>query len=231
MRGSLEHTGVRLVVPGIIPAHAGLTILRITAVCCARDHPRACGAHDYLMADERGRWGSSPRMRGSLPPPAFCPPAPGIIPAHAGLTNYEDPAAKLPRDHPRACGAHRGDWIIVHDTWGSSPRMRGSLLRKWRNSIATGIIPAHAGLTIDHNSDLQDYRDHPRACGAHHLCAKKHIAKQGSSPRMRGSQMRAGRQRGRDGIIPAHAGLTMSSLSFRNPSGDHPRACGAHGQE
>ena len=31
--------------PGIIPAHAGLTLVRHAAGILARDHPRACGAH------------------------------------------------------------------------------------------------------------------------------------------------------------------------------------------
>ena len=50
----------------------------------------------------------------------------------------------------------------------------------------------------------------------------------GSSPRMRGSlypqiQIQIG-----EGIIPAHAGLTIRQRPARSGTRDHPRACGAH---
>ena len=51
----------------------------------------------------------------------------------------------------------------------------------------------------------------------------------GSSPRMRGSQEEAGARPRRLGIIPAHAGLTGDLLGDDLSTGDHPRACGAHG--
>ena len=86
MRGSRIEFTLFDVVEGIIPAHAGLTehdnLLRDTR----RDHPRACGAHIFWLKNRKPDEGSSPRMRGSLdifPDVCF---APGIIPAHAGLT-------------------------------------------------------------------------------------------------------------------------------------------------
>ena len=112
---------------GIIPAHAGLTICTRASAACCWDHPRACGAHDYLMADERGRWGSSPRMRGSLLIAALQVADAGIIPAHAGLTNLITLQVPPSWDHPRACGAHCASVSQKTGGRGSSPRMRGSL--------------------------------------------------------------------------------------------------------
>ena len=108
--------------------------------------------------------------------------------------------------------------------------MRGSLARVVASVIASGIIPAHAGLTTSATSFLCPIRDHPRACGAHHSTFSLCFNDMGSSPRMRGSrQLRAGGLVC-DGIIPAHAGLTVSSNTNSNRRRDHPRACGAHYQ-
>ena len=51
----------------------------------------------------------------------------GIIPAHAGLTNYNNHSSSKVRDHPRACGAHARGTVTATTRAGSSPRMRGSL--------------------------------------------------------------------------------------------------------
>ena len=50
----------------------------------------------------------------------------------------------------------------------------------------------------------------------------------GSSPRMRGKQLRGVEAAARDRIIPAHAGQTTSGLPGSVTSSDHPRACGTN---
>ena len=152
----------------------------------------------------------------------------GIIPAHAGLTFTQGSFRVLPRDHPRACGAHATGTFTARSRPGSSPRMRGSHdARKIKNS-RTGIIPAHAGLTADVRMQRGPFWDHPRACGAHTFFKKVSIMNSGSSPRMRGSPICSSVSLSFMGIIPAHAGLT-SPQPCRRPAGrDHPRACGAH---
>ena len=66
-------------------------------------------------------------MRGSRGVPAESRPSPGIIPAHAGLTEYEIDEIETEGDHPRACGAHFPSPHGKASVSGSSPRMRGSL--------------------------------------------------------------------------------------------------------
>ena len=133
-----------------------------------------------------------------------------------------------PWDHPRACGAHIEcvEQDALHG--GSSPRMRGSPKGISRPLRHRGIIPAHAGLTIKicHRTAL--CRDHPRACGAHNKNAFLKLATTGSSPRMRGSPDLLPDTPLRDGIIPAHAGLTQPVSLGACCLRDHPRACGAH---
>ena len=173
---------------------------------------------------------------------------PRIIPAHAGLTARRD-ASRIPSwDHPRACGAHtarafidylisgssprmRGSrlgWLLDVPPQGSSPRMRGSLDTNQPEQQAFGIIPAHAGLTRYAEAPAAIYRDHPRACGAHVQGAWEAASAWGSSPRMRGSQWIARVRRNKNGIIPAHAGLTTIFCARPADERDHPRACGAH---
>ena len=87
-------------------------------------------------------------MRGSLITGLIGIIAGGIIPAHAGLTALNDPRILSYRDHPRACGAHKNSISSSHDLTGSSPRMRGSPNGYISAIPVSGIIPAHAGLTI-----------------------------------------------------------------------------------
>ena len=106
--------------------------------------------------------------------------------------------------------------------------MRGSLARCRLRYLDIGIIPAHAGLTEPEKNGENHDEDHPRACGAHYTEVNNSRLWLGSSPRMRGSPLLLFAVRPRPGIIPAHAGLTLTSASHRYRAGDHPRACGAH---
>ena len=208
MRGSLFRNGDILHITGIIPAHAGLTIIYLNTFSIFRDHPRACGAHSYVLMPMLKFVGSSPRMRGSLDDLLDDGVDEGIIPAHAGLTEHRRRQSTAAWDHPRACGAHVCILADVNRLVGSSPRMRGSPRRGICTPSSVGIIPAHAGLTGLRRLLQNKNRDHPRACGAHSFSMTGAMFEMGSSPRMRGSPGPGGSQRAQSGIIPAHAGLT-----------------------
>ena len=215
---------------------------------CRQDHPRACGAHPMNQTIVNNIKGSSPRMRGSRHSKDASLLPEGIIPAHAGLTLCSTRFIIGQRDHPRACGAHLAERMGYKAVGGSSPRMRGSHNRHTTRSSGPGIIPAHAGLTWKHAPDTVERGDHPRACGAHVDYILSIIEKEGSSPRMRGSQAEWSVLKIQHGIIPAHAGLTRNQEGYTkcqwiipahagltNRDGatsplkrDHPRACGAH---
>ena len=72
---------------GITPAHAGLTIQRLTMKGKHRDHPRACGAYENTGIKHMVLAGSPPRMRGLHGGGGGSAVLPGITPAHAGLTH------------------------------------------------------------------------------------------------------------------------------------------------
>ena len=91
-----------------------------------------------------------------------------------------------------------------------------------------GIIPAGAGLTGISKLPMWQIRDHPRGCRAHTYDANTSARVWGSSPRVRGSHLRQGKDDSRLGIIPAGAGLTRPRPLISRATRDHPRGCGAH---
>ena len=208
MRGTPINVPAELEARGIIPAHAGNTSIYRTRLRASRDHPRACGEHDLVNRHRLGHLGSSPRMRGTLSATEGDRANLGIIPAHAGNTFGGVTIGDGIRDHPRACGEHRGHAGFRVLFRGSSPRMRGTLDYGLHVGKLNGIIPAHAGNTLVTPQAKRTLEDHPRACGEHHAAVCE-----------RGHEL---------GIIPAHAGNTIRLWSCPYANRDHPRACGEH---
>ena len=179
-------------------------------MACRRDHPRVCGEHTCAEVDGADLTGSSPRMRGTRSLFSGQFRARGIIPAYAGNTLYALRVSGFHWDHPRVCGEHPPPPPEPTEDLGSSPRMRGTrrLHRLLRGR--PGIIPAYAGNTVSWPRSTIQRRDHPRVCGEHLSTVAVSDATTGSSPRMRGTQIKLTEQRPRLGIIPAYAGNTFA---------------------
>ena len=109
---------------------------------------------------------------------------------------------------------------------GSSPRMRGKREDYGIALAASGLIPAHAGKTSVTLRLLPRSEAHPRACGENWGRVVGDVNLVGSSPRMRGKRVPATRPRNANGLIPAHAGKTMTKLNPLSVRWAHPRACG-----
>ncbi len=92
--------------------------------------------------------------------------------------------------------------------YGSSPRLRGT---RNKNSPCAICPP-----------------DHPRACGEHVTDHHFPCTWSGSSPRLRGTQIRLDHPCDFDRIIPAPAGNTLAEPITIGNVPDHPRACGEH---
>ena len=135
------------------------------------------------------------------------------------------------RNHPRGCGAHCLFYRFVVAVMGSSPRVRGSQSGAEPDVAVRGIIPAGAGLTALCDVKKARARDHPRGCGAHDSSSLRKELGEGSSPRVRGSLAGSQGKNAFAGIIPAGAGLTSWQGTWFCCHGDHPRGCGAHGEE
>ena len=193
---------------GIIPAYAGNTFCRRIRFSGMRDHPRVCGEHTYKPRYDRGREGSSPRMRGTPAGMARIFNLAGIIPAYAGNTAGSGGACARKGDHPRVCGEHFATFLRLGTLLGSSPRMRGTPYFPPNRSRPTGIIPAYAGNTERSDGRDRGQRDHPRVCGEHYHYDVEPYWDMGSSPRMRGTPRVVLVARAVHGIIPAYAGNT-----------------------
>ena len=71
---------------GLIPAHAGKTILLTERKVSAWAHPRSRGENLPFPDYECLKYGSSPLTRGKLQPSALLGCCQRLIPAHAGKT-------------------------------------------------------------------------------------------------------------------------------------------------
>ena len=71
---------------GITPAYAGNTFRFLFTERTRRDHPRVCGEHTHEKSISDAKWGSPPRMRGTLDEFGGKSVGVGITPAYAGNT-------------------------------------------------------------------------------------------------------------------------------------------------
>ena len=172
---------------GIIPALAGNTPHALLTLSESGDHPRACGEHFQRFYLTNLPTGSSPRLRGTQAGRLLGVYHYGIIPALAGNTGAHAPDCDVCRDHPRACGEHPAESTIVNPLLGSSPRLRGTREADLLQCDSGWIIPALAGNTSPAPEWRSDHGDHPRACGEHGTMSIRAAARQGSSPRLRGT--------------------------------------------
>ena len=125
---------------GIIPACAGNTRSESSERWPPGDHPRVCGEHFFGTPNRACALGSSPRVRGTLGGFLSSVIGTGIIPACAGNTRTPLPSSNVLRDHPRVCGEHIDVIEYAGGYKGSSPRVRGTLLKiPVQNTIATEL--------------------------------------------------------------------------------------------
>ena len=231
----------------ITPAHAGKTLLSLSALMRDADHPRACGENRYKCYEDKVPIGSPPRMRGKhsidsavLKLLRITPAHAGKTllrrinalvkadhtPAHAGKTSPTTPRLCSRPDHPRACGENPSVRVSRFTTPGSPPRMRGKheVLPSIRKHGR--ITPAHAGKTSRPAAALRSQTDHPRACGENGIGLPRAGLSIGSPPRMRGKRRQTIDNNSGARITPAHAGKTLPEVPTHRPGADHPRACG-----
>ena len=214
--------------PGIrfIPASAGNSFGKATVAIRNPVHPRVCGELMIAFKSLGKQYGSSPRLRGTRGKAGLSGAVHRFIPASAG--NSWSP--RLPRIrtpvHPRVCGELPGLVLATAPVFGSSPRLRGTLLRARPLPAPNRFIPASAG-----NSDpcawCSLFRSvHPRVCGELDPVPAPVEPRAGSSPRLRGTLDSACRQHGIRRFIPASAGNSLSRSGIAYARSVHPRVCG-----
>ena len=152
--------------------------------------------------------GSSPRARGTPCIKANDEVENRFIPACAGNTRSTCTTSASPAVHPRVRGEHSGACFCARDQAGSSPRARGTPINAVRTAVEGRFIPACAGNTASNFGTAFRNSVHPRVRGEHQLQVGYQGMVDGSSPRARGTPVRAPQARAAPRFIPACAGNT-----------------------
>ncbi len=127
---------------------------------CAGNTPSALPSH-FLPS------GSSPRVRGTLQAGRQFGANRRFIPACAGNTRIRSRSSRPTSVHPRVCGEHLFEILRHVGCSGSSPRVRGTLLKSRQDLRQKRFIPACAGNTRTMGRTSISTTVHPRVCGEH----------------------------------------------------------------
>ena len=170
--------------------------------------------------------GSSPRLRGTPGGHGQHGQDERFIPAFAGNARSAGRGLRSSTVHPRVCGErhHQTPYRCLRS--GSSPRLRGTRPRSLRRVDGLRFIPAFAGNAPPTRAPRPLIPVHPRVCGERTLTALAGFSPTGSSPRLRGTQLRYQPGYAVDRFIPAFAGNAESPGCEQRPCPVHPRVCG-----
>ena len=211
---------------GLIPAHAGKTLLFYDFFPRILAHPRSRGENwEGCHASPRAS-GSSPLTRGKRSASHHGVSVYGLIPAHAGKTH--SPTAYLPifKAHPRSRGENNIMTVISGALTGSSPLTRGKPSADQPHYVGKGLIPAHAGKTAPLTSLMKPRAAHPRSRGENPRTRSRTARCGGSSPLTRGKHLATDTLPRDSGLIPAHAGKTAAMNTLACTYWAHPRSRG-----
>ena len=190
---------------GLIPAHAGKTVLCRLVWPCWWAHPRSCGENTEAAALIFGTTGSSPLMRGKRLVGTLFQERVGLIPAHAG----KRACTPQRKNRERLIPAHAGKTLRGSRPPAGSrahPHARGENMRQ---SARVSFFPGSSPLT----------RGKPP-------CSASYFAPWGSSPLMRGKPSASSTGAPLAGLIPAHAGKTARRRRTLRSRRAHSRSCG-----
>ena len=149
-----------------------------------------------------------------------------FIPARAGNARPSSAQGLLAAVHPRACGERSEKLLRPPTFYGSSPRVRGTLIAMIQKKEGQRFIPARAGNASRHIFRARALSVHPRACGERASKFPEIARTFGSSPRVRGTHHRQTCETRKRRFIPARAGNAPAVEPIRRQPAVHPRACG-----
>ncbi len=186
------------------------------------------GEHACVQASTWSSCGSSPRGRGTRRAERLRHSGRRFIPAWAGNTRAGPTRSGRCPVHPRVGGEHIKIEQMGVQSYGSSPRGRGTHLARYRGKSVRRFIPAWAGNTNRSQAKAPAAPVHPRVGGEHLVSDIVCPLRCGSSPRGRGTRgvflARVVAHR----FIPAWAGNTAAGFSAPITMSVHPRVGGEH---
>ena len=145
VRGTASEWGTRTKQVRFIPACAGNSSPDLFRARLFSVHPRVCGEQSNRFARHWASDGSSPRVRGTDFVRCFCCCSWRFIPACAGNRLFFVLVKLVITVHPRVCGEQQ--LVVPKNTSisGSSPRVRGTVIRCSDRLMLLRFIPACAG--------------------------------------------------------------------------------------
>ena len=149
-------------------------------------HPRSRGENSNRLLRIGWLWGSSPLTRGKQPGKRLRGDCVRLIPAHAGKTRVLRTSRLSRWAHPRSRGENSLPACGKSSHPGSSPLTRGKPQLPGVPASGSGLIPAHAGKTVDQTHGRGAVRAHPRSRGENAPALVAARIARGSSPLTRG---------------------------------------------
>ena len=200
--------------------------LPTTSITSGAVHPRVCGERTKSQLSSRTRYGSSPRLRGTLATAAPVPHVHRFIPAFAGNASTQSWSTCLVSVHPRVCGERSTTPAPKSWRTGSSPRLRGTPVNISSHERVHRFIPAFAGNAPRTGAQTGRCPVHPRVCGERVDQVRVVPVLRGSSPRLRGTRVHQGAEGLGERFIPAFAGNATARRASAQGGSVHPRVCG-----
>ena len=169
--------------------------------------------------------GSSPLTRGKQALGCDVPCGRGLIPTHAGKTTPGHSSSAGPRAHPHSRGENSRRARASCGRLGSSPLTRGKPPLDGEMGEVLGLIPTHAGKTRPPVRTVRRERAHPHSRGENAVLGIISMHENGSSPLTRGKLHTGDERPSHPGLIPTHAGKTLSQplRALRRTAHPHSR--------
>ena len=191
-----------------IPTCVGNTISFDAAAVSSAVHPHVCGEHNPQYCRVTPDNGSSPRVWGTRPVPAWLQPSKRFIPTCVGNTFVFRLTHKAEAVHPHVCGEHFYRPPPCGYFRGSSPRVWGTRPLVFLTSGLFRFIPTCVGNTSPDYGIMKARLVHPHVCGEHSIGIPCPIPSRGSSPRVWGTPGFFAEKCGRVRFIPTCVGNT-----------------------
>ena len=189
-------------------------------------HPHGCGELEKHYSHVDYNIGSSPRMWGTPIGESGWGKSGRFIPTDVG--NSDGVMVKTPDTpvHPHGCGELVSDSLAICPVHGSSPRMWGTRTGSANNGVIDRFIPTDVGNSQMH-CFLALYKPvHPHGCGELASLNLNRRRKNGSSPRMWGTQYVGSTAHLNNRFIPTDVGNSRLNRRPLNAHPVHPHGCG-----
>ncbi len=229
-RGSSARRDVCRGCDRVVPARAGVIPVKASRPPASVGRPRASGGHPAWLTHGLVTYLSSPRERGSSRAGHSYRHRPLVVPARAGVIRKSRSARPSKSRRPRASGGHPRTACSCSPPWWSSPRERGSSIRRVRLPKHRHVVPARAGVIRSGSWWGSTRVGRPRASGGHPNGNRLERRWIWSSPRERGSSTLTTWSPSLSHVVPARAGVIPSITPPPRAHLGRPRASGGHPQ-